>query len=1458
MTSAATATPRRGIQLLVWLFAAVAVLGVAALTDLAAPGTNTAAASVSATTTQAVDTNVSAPVPEAPDQSALATTSGSLDMDTAVCNSGAGGTSFLPSMRWSDFTLSVFDDGFIVKANAMLSSFGSFMFFLGDVAWKVLFFFLNFGITFHPLCVTAQTINTVVADLGTLVSWFAIPAFLFFVFQKRREFAKLQLGRIIASAFLMMAFVGGVFYVTDTAKNAKDQNYTNEQVLATTGTMPWAANTMMNFFAGAYTSISGVSGIFNNSDNGSSVAFYDTKSTDEIKCNDYVNELYNRYEGAVSDKGSSSAQSAVMVQMSGIWEQAYLSSWMRAQFGPGAAGDKNQDLPAHVACRHLETTVSESNKTKWDVFTSAHSGIEGIDEWDFSAEGNPGTGLNHLMQPIGETFRLPVDTMWAQCQFRDGAWTTSPGVQEAERDGWIPCSSSPGGDQKVLPMGPEASGDFKALTEELSRDDTGIVFSKGEDSVKEHIGYANGDAGLNNYRDFVRNSVGGNIGDRIGQSLIAAVISVVYLWAFGPMSLGLAIVGFALIILLSLFPIALLLTALKFKGGTKMIAMTAGATSVLFVFGLVLSLLSTIISIFQTIVTGLVGGTGFASQILLAAAPIAAVLLLKKLLQSMGLGNITSLAGSLGLASAMAAKTAGQKGEANAVSNAAGRGMDAARRAGMSGARGLGAGINAMRKGGPSPLQQLADSRMGRSALGKKAIGAMQGAAAKARGAKNAVGSLAKDRAQSAKEEFAGTGMGRGLSAAGNKISQAADAVKGSAFGRGVGALAKSKTGRYGAALTATAGAGVAAGAFGAGAIPLAVAATGALPLSRALMARGKSPEQRRMERMERKGLATRDDDGNLVLKDDDGNDLKTARQLAYARSNGLFSKADVANKRIADRALRNMSPQEQDLYTENFRAAQIAGLPASDAHREAKKQALEARNLIGKLKTPEERDAALQAYTAMQMDTVRARQNGADSAGGMHPGFKGYDNEIVRQIGLETISAKLGVDKDQLVLGNHGLAVPAPTLATERQGNGAPALPDTASMELASHPALYLDKATVQRGANESDEQYSSRITATLAARGLIDDQGMAVDVFKASGIDVNTAGGEQRVQKWLDGGRDDILSGIEFSKVRGEDAVIKAGMKWDNDNTIDHAERQWAHMARSMQMHGNAMTDIADIGSITVAGRLDKVQLDDGTVPTMVGSLGRTPAVNVAMGPATGSSDAQRLNMTPGSSDSAPVEVKEVTARETLTNIGDRSQRMRSLIAAVDDKESEVPVQERVRTATRGMSEVEGMEREVTQMLDGLKAAAFARAEVSVNHFAASNPERATSTELRQISQRALEGATRDSEGRASEMSKHMSELWRAVRASQHAPDETVQRRALGEAAQKMKDVQEAMQALYDQEETASKEVAESAKAAFAKLNADLNSGTVSTSGPNRRVPPSTDYLAEMARMRKESVDA
>lgn len=147
---------------------------------------------------------------------------------------------------------------------------------------------------------------------------------------------------------------------------------------------------------------------------------------------------------------------------------------------------------------------------------------------------------------------------------------------------------------------------------------------------------------------------------RVALGVLGLFTSLIYVYALGFLALGSFLAKFGLIFLVMLAPVSLLLLALpssrneRNQTGIKMLRLTAGFIVshglLSFVLGLVLSMI--------LLMESLVGGDG--GSIINAAIPIAALFIVKKLLQSVGLGNLTSMQGALGMPLAAATMAAGK------------------------------------------------------------------------------------------------------------------------------------------------------------------------------------------------------------------------------------------------------------------------------------------------------------------------------------------------------------------------------------------------------------------------------------------------------------------------------------------------------------------------------------------------------------------------------------------------------------------------------------------------------------------------------------------------------------------------------------------------------------------------------------------------------------------------------
>lgn len=593
---------------------------------------------------------------------------------------------------------------------------------------------------------------------------------------------------------------------------------------------------------------------------------------------------------------------------------------------------------------------------------------------------------------------------------------------------------------------------------------------------------------------------------------------------------------------------------------------------------------------------------------------------------------------------------------------------------------------------------------------------------------------------------------------------------------------------------------------------------------------------------------SVRGDDGQMHVLDDEGNLLRNSRQLAYARKRGLTARADLANRRLAERSLRNMPEGDYPLYTDNFEREQLAGLPTTSEHTKTSRQMAEVRRYINRISDPEERNDAVEAITSQMLDTTRARQNGALDPSGLNPGFTGYSNEIARQIGLQTLSVKLGVDPEQLVLGTHGLAVPAATLGEVRMPNGAPSLGDQASLEMASHPALYLDRATIARAENESDEFYSARITASLAARGLLDDQGQAVDVFALNDIDIKSPSGARRVQAWLDGGQDETLSNITFNRGPQEGAFVRAAEEWASRNGNDFAAKQWKAAEEMLQTRHMALSDTVDIGSIPVAlAAPSRIRVRETPMPD----------VEAAVGTLRGTAQQQSQPATQTVRLETPAPPQEVTLAQTYENLQQRTTSLsESLKPFRSDSVNLAPekLDAAMKSAAEQLQQTQHLEREVSHTLEGLRAATHARAHLSVEQQILSAPEYATHSQVQLASQQAMSHAQEVSGQRRQTVARLLTELSRATRTAQHATSQEDRMEGFRKSADAVQDLQDAISKLYDEE---SEEAAKAHKAASDVY--DALEQTMRASRPSRSEgapTTSAETLAAQAELRQEAM--
>ncbi|TDC45196.1 hypothetical protein E1281_31175 [Actinomadura sp. KC345] len=267
------------------------------------------------------------------------------------------------------------------------------------------------------------------------------------------------------------------------------------------------------------------------------------------------------------------------------------------------------------------------------------------------------------------------------------------------------------------------------------------------------------------------------------------------------------------------------------------------------------------------------------------------------------------------------------------------------------------------------------------------------------------------------------------------------------------------------------------------------------------------------------------------------------------------------------------------------------AGMPMTDnaETRTGLRQAEDWHRNIIRVRNPENRRELEEGHAVTGLDALRARQWGEGLEGGIDPDFKGFVNDEEKMQALVAMANRTGLDPDQIMMGDHGLAIPVPMPAG--RGGGQRFEPGT-TIEQASNPVHYLDRQTLRRrmvdGVEEDDNQYTARITAQLRERGYVTDDGQFVDVFAAHGFDTRVPEVRDRVARFVEGGKDEELSKIIISPRRSEDAAVSAS-------------REWARVEVPLEYRG--ARDLEAVGSVMASARQEigdfgqiQVRMPDG----------------------------------------------------------------------------------------------------------------------------------------------------------------------------------------------------------------------------------------------------------------------
>lgn len=598
---------------------------------------------------------------------------------------------YLPGWRWDNFILEVSSDGGFLNSMGTLraigSSIGSITFSLAALVWMCLLGLLKFGLSIDFLSQSsvAGIINSGITAIATKF-WYLMGAFWAFVmFKAVKDFMKGDVKKAVSAGLLFTFAFGALFAIGNLSDGKKSVHSPN--------TLPHLATKVSSSLDMAAESLGTGFGIASQEEGGANAMGSQGDPSDVLTCQRYMDALYSQYDNA-NDKASLSNPSTIKVA-SKLWQNTFGNSWTVAQFGmpKGAV-----DLPNRTACRQLEL----------------QNGIDSDEQARIQTLASDGKAM------------IPAVAF--------GPYDTKNGENHRALTAWAACSLTAGGDWGVTaPFKDQVVGrDSGSDRIDAGKCANEFPSKKYDKHTKFNIYYQWGHLMLADTEEHKASRAwneafyGGNTGDRITQGVLAFIVSIVFFFSLGFISLGMVAAQFMLVLLLVLFPVTLVFIGIGNANGIRLLKLTGTTAASKFLFALLLTFLTEVISLGQTIITGAQVGNGLFGQLLYGLMPIIALVVVKKILSSAGMGDILKPTGALSFmaASSMAAtrdsSLMSTVSKANAQGGFAGIGAKSASKAGSKAASRASAMGVGKRKDGSSVLDRWGTQKQRESAKKRK------------------------------------------------------------------------------------------------------------------------------------------------------------------------------------------------------------------------------------------------------------------------------------------------------------------------------------------------------------------------------------------------------------------------------------------------------------------------------------------------------------------------------------------------------------------------------------------------------------------------------------------------------------------------------------------------------------------------------------------------------------------
>lgn len=591
---------------------------------------------------------------------------------------GAHDVNDLPAWRWRSIDLDVDTSGGFMGITGSFKQIpvqiAEMLFHAANFLWQIVLMVLKLGFESDGLIKAgAPSINAGAAFMADKMLYFAIPLGAVVAWRFVRDFLKFKGGSPVGLLRTLMTFAvsfGLIYMVATQSRYAmtthpptSDANKTMQ--LKVPGTLPWMASEILDLVDKVTSPLTGpvIGG-----KNVQLVGKDAEKSIDQQIAEGSVNRDVDGANGDVGSRGVNTAPSAgattcvnyietiygtyanapdaerTLIVVSRLWESTFYESWKSSAFGEpvtfrSSGGPYASNIPERVMCHFAESVNDVSAAEQQKISRAAYgNAFEPFSDTSTTpAVFGPFDASNNKEQ-------RKAMTAWAACK-----WTGSNWKGQVEFDGaWAQSGNPYDGLCSAVMQG----------TGELDK----YFYVFGSD-VKKATG--DGDAAkreqLKAARSYGLGYSSANAGQRIISGAIALLVAVAFIFTFGFLGIGLMVaMMFAVAALALALPMALALAAIgRGRQAQPLFKMTLMSLLSHGFLTVILSLIIIISGIFRALLTNFGTLPLVVGALVNGLAPVAAFFAVRKVMKSLGMGDILTPSGAMSFAGAAALKAGG-------------------------------------------------------------------------------------------------------------------------------------------------------------------------------------------------------------------------------------------------------------------------------------------------------------------------------------------------------------------------------------------------------------------------------------------------------------------------------------------------------------------------------------------------------------------------------------------------------------------------------------------------------------------------------------------------------------------------------------------------------------------------------------------------------------------------------